>query len=383
MRAPAVPAHVLPTFHKREMEAASPASASQRDPVISGPTRTAHVSTLAHAPSSTRVVAPSAASPRVVAPATTSSPRAALISPAAQVAGCAAYLRPFSRPAPSLPRPVTPATPSALTDANPVKQRLTVNDLKERPAIQSSVPDGYGKLQHVVQQPSPSPKKTRKEKPTPVEKLRAKARLYVVSRGLNGGRRETVKVGGSVVLSAATGARGGVAAGASVGVAAGARVKAPSMQKALVKIQTCTVNGSYGMRVAELFPSGSEPTVPDSLVYADFNYSSLMVTSHAKRGSTGRFMANNSPPPSHESTSDDGDSGDVDDAATCESANDSEPDDEWEKWKKLPPPMTYDERMEKGAAQRQKAEEKRRIAEMRSAEQRLAGPMENQKGVYL
>ncbi|KAJ7857810.1 hypothetical protein B0H14DRAFT_3637989 [Mycena olivaceomarginata] len=42
--------------------------------------------------------------------------------------------------------------------------------------------------------------------------------------------------------------------------------------------------------------------------------------------------------------------------------------------------MTYDERMEKRAAQRQKAEERRRIAEMHSAEHRLAGPMDNQKG---
>jgi hypothetical protein len=106
----------------------------------------------------------------------------------------------------------------------------------------------------------------------------------------------------------------------------------------------------------------------------------------AQRGSSGKFVSNSSPQPSGGLTSDDGNS---DDAAAWESAADSEPEDtlddesEWEEWKKLPPPMTYDERMEKRAAQRQKAEERRRIAEMHSAEHRLAGPMDNQKGEQL
>jgi hypothetical protein len=35
-----------------------------------------------------------------------------------------------------------------------------------------------------------------------------------------------------------------------------------------------------------------------------------------------------------------------------------EEDDEWKDWEKMPPPMTYDERMEKRPVQKQKAEEK-------------------------
>ncbi|KAJ6623787.1 hypothetical protein B0H10DRAFT_1943579 [Mycena sp. CBHHK59/15] len=42
--------------------------------------------------------------------------------------------------------------------------------------------------------------------------------------------------------------------------------------------------------------------------------------------------------------------------------------------------MTFDERAEKRADQRKRAEEKRRIAEMRGAEHREAGAPDNQKG---
>ncbi|KAJ6559023.1 hypothetical protein B0H10DRAFT_2238050 [Mycena sp. CBHHK59/15] len=63
-----------------------------------------------------------------------------------------------------------------------------------------------------------------------------------------------------------------------------------------------------------------------------------------------------------------------------ESASDWEPEDlsYSEAWQDLPLPMTFDERAEKCAAQRKRAEEKHRITEMRGAEQREAG--DNIKG---
>ncbi|KAJ6534352.1 hypothetical protein B0H19DRAFT_1241481, partial [Mycena capillaripes] len=50
-----------------------------------------------------------------------------------------------------------------------------------------------------------------------------------------------------------------------------------------------------------------------------------------------------------------------------------------EQWQGLRP-TTYDERLAQRASKREKAEAKRMRAEMRSAEQRLAGPMDKQTG---
>ncbi|KAJ6522836.1 hypothetical protein DFH09DRAFT_1097004 [Mycena vulgaris] len=84
-------------------------------------------------------------------------------------------------------------------------------------------------------------------------------------------------------------------------------------------------------------------------------------------------------PPSLDSGSEDGDS---DDEMAWESVLDWEPEDlsYSEAWQDLPLPMTFDERAEKCAAQRKRAEEKHRITEMRGVEQREAGVPDNQKG---
>ncbi|KAJ7664888.1 hypothetical protein B0H17DRAFT_1143559, partial [Mycena rosella] len=101
--------------------------------------------------------------------------------------------------------------------------------------------------------------------------------------------------------------------------------------------------------------------------------------SNAQRGSNGMFMSNHPLPPTPELASEDGDS---DNEIVWESATESESDyDSYaEEWQKFPKPMTYNERQEKRAVQKKKAEDKRRIAEMRSAEQKLAGAMDNQEG---
>ncbi|KAJ6608543.1 hypothetical protein B0H10DRAFT_2067578 [Mycena sp. CBHHK59/15] len=99
--------------------------------------------------------------------------------------------------------------------------------------------------------------------------------------------------------------------------------------------------------------------------------------STAQHGSDGMFISNHKLPPSPDSGSEDGDS---DDEMAWESASDWEPEDlsYSEAWQDLPLPMTFDERAEKCAAQRKRAEEKHRITEMRGAEQREAG--DNKKG---
>ncbi|KAJ7934122.1 hypothetical protein B0H13DRAFT_2306138 [Mycena leptocephala] len=63
--------------------------------------------------------------------------------------------------------------------------------------------------------------------------------------------------------------------------------------------------------------------------------------------------------------------------ASDDGSDESEPE---EYWGQLPPPMTWEERMEKRAVQKEIAEKKGRIAEMRSAEYRLAGPGPKQTG---
>ncbi|KAJ6604875.1 hypothetical protein B0H10DRAFT_2229350 [Mycena sp. CBHHK59/15] len=101
--------------------------------------------------------------------------------------------------------------------------------------------------------------------------------------------------------------------------------------------------------------------------------------SNAQRGSKGMFISNYKLPPSPESGSEDSD---LDDETAWESATDDvEPEDPsyLEAWQDLPLPMTFDERAEKRADQRKRAEEKRLIAEMRGAEHREAGAPDNQK----
>jgi hypothetical protein len=74
---------------------------------------------------------------------------------------------------------------------------------------------------------------------------------------------------------------------------------------------------------------------------------------------------------------DDEDSAEGWEFSTDDGSDESEPE---EYWGQLPPPMTWEERMEKRAIQKEIAEKKHRIAEMQSAEYNLDGPMPKQKG---
>jgi hypothetical protein len=53
---------------------------------------------------------------------------------------------------------------------------------------------------------------------------------------------------------------------------------------------------------------------------------------------------------------------------------------EAELWENLPTPRTYEERIERNDEKRAKAEAKRQMAEMQSAEHRLGGPIHDQRG---
>ncbi|KAJ7894057.1 hypothetical protein B0H13DRAFT_2339437 [Mycena leptocephala] len=55
--------------------------------------------------------------------------------------------------------------------------------------------------------------------------------------------------------------------------------------------------------------------------------------------------------------------------------------DYFEAWETMPVPRTYDERAQRNTEKREKAAEKRRIAEMRSAERREAGTTNNQQDI--
>ncbi|KAJ7768213.1 hypothetical protein B0H16DRAFT_1452956 [Mycena metata] len=97
--------------------------------------------------------------------------------------------------------------------------------------------------------------------------------------------------------------------------------------------------------------------------------------SHTQRGATGAFTSNQpaqQSPPS--------DTEEPDDTPPTWEDSDSEDEDYTEEWQTLPRPITYDERQEIRLRQRIMADEKRRKAEMRGAEQRLAGPVDNQTG---
>jgi hypothetical protein len=102
--------------------------------------------------------------------------------------------------------------------------------------------------------------------------------------------------------------------------------------------------------------------------------------SHNIHASNGLF-APQSVPTDTDTGSDEDDSADT---VAWESDSDFEPEadrEEVAEWERLPHPMTYDEREEMRQKQKERAAEKRRVAEVRSAEQRLAGPIENQAGV--
>ncbi|KAJ7458981.1 hypothetical protein FB451DRAFT_1406157 [Mycena latifolia] len=104
-------------------------------------------------------------------------------------------------------------------------------------------------------------------------------------------------------------------------------------------------------------------------------------SSHAQRGSSGAFVSTQSVPSAGETlTGSDGE--DSEDPLAWESGIDSESEDDGE-WEQRPRPMTYAEREAKRAAQKEKAAEKRRKAEIRSAEQRLAGAPDNQQGAHI
>ncbi|KAJ6608048.1 hypothetical protein B0H10DRAFT_1955709 [Mycena sp. CBHHK59/15] len=101
---------------------------------------------------------------------------------------------------------------------------------------------------------------------------------------------------------------------------------------------------------------------------------------HAQRGPNGAFTSTQTPSEAAVYLSDD-DSPDDDplgwESASDDGSDESEPE---EYWAQLPKPMTWEERMEKRAIQKEEVEKKRRITEMRGAEHRLAGPMPKQKG---
>ncbi|KAJ7181978.1 hypothetical protein C8R46DRAFT_1313726 [Mycena filopes] len=99
---------------------------------------------------------------------------------------------------------------------------------------------------------------------------------------------------------------------------------------------------------------------------------------NALRGSTGAFVSQVAPSGNDHSD-------DLSDNNTVAWEDDSEAEsdadgDYSEQWQALPRPLTWEERAGLRLAQKEKAEKKRRVAEMRGAEQRLAGPMDNQKG---
>ncbi|KAJ7024042.1 hypothetical protein C8F04DRAFT_1192775 [Mycena alexandri] len=97
--------------------------------------------------------------------------------------------------------------------------------------------------------------------------------------------------------------------------------------------------------------------------------------SHTQRGATGAFTSNK---PAQQSPA--SDTEEPDDTPPAWEDSDSEDEDYTEEWQTLPRPITYDERQETRLRQRITADEKRRKAEMRGAEQRLAGPVDNQTG---
>ncbi|KAJ6572936.1 hypothetical protein B0H10DRAFT_1964304 [Mycena sp. CBHHK59/15] len=100
---------------------------------------------------------------------------------------------------------------------------------------------------------------------------------------------------------------------------------------------------------------------------------------HAQCGPNGAFTSTQTPSEAAVYLSDD-DSPDDDplgwESASDDGSDESEPE---EYWAQLPKPTTWEERMEKRAIQKEEAEKKRRITEMRGAEHRLAGPMPKQK----
>ncbi|KAJ7624166.1 hypothetical protein B0H17DRAFT_1340407, partial [Mycena rosella] len=93
---------------------------------------------------------------------------------------------------------------------------------------------------------------------------------------------------------------------------------------------------------------------------------------HAQRGPNGAFTSTQAPSAAAEHNSDD--DGPDDDPLAWESVSDDSSDESepQEYWAQLPKPMTWEERMKKRAIQKEKAEKKCRITEMRSAEHRLA-----------
>ncbi|KAJ7323993.1 hypothetical protein DFH08DRAFT_817469 [Mycena albidolilacea] len=100
---------------------------------------------------------------------------------------------------------------------------------------------------------------------------------------------------------------------------------------------------------------------------------------HAERGPNGAFTTAQAPSVNFEliDDQDDEDSGEGWEFSTDDGLDESELE---EYWGQLPPPMTWEERMKKRAIQKEIAEKKHRIAEMRSAEYNLDGPMPKQKG---
>jgi hypothetical protein len=97
---------------------------------------------------------------------------------------------------------------------------------------------------------------------------------------------------------------------------------------------------------------------------------------HGTRGPTGTFTL---VPNTQESESD----GDSDDSA-WESDEDveNEDGDYLEAWQSQPTPRIYEERVERNAEKREQAAAKRRAAEMRGAEHREGGAMDNQTGAF-
>jgi hypothetical protein len=87
------------------------------------------------------------------------------------------------------------------------------------------------------------------------------------------------------------------------------------------------------------------------------------------------FAPAQSLPAVYQSDSDDGD-------WESETESDLDKDDDYfEAWESQPTPRTFKERDQRNAEKRKIAAEKHRIAEMRSAEHREGGVMDNQQGV--
>jgi hypothetical protein len=82
--------------------------------------------------------------------------------------------------------------------------------------------------------------------------------------------------------------------------------------------------------------------------------------------------------PLSESESDAGNSDD----SEWETDSEEKDADHFEAWDSLPTPRTFDERAERNVEKRKKAAEKLRLAEMRSAERREGGAMDNQRGEF-